>query len=243
MKILVLGASGATGHHVAEMLLDDGNDVTIIVRSIESLPDSLKNRDNLTTISASLLSLSDEEIGKYVRGCDAVVSGLGHNLTFKGVYGNPRTLVTEAARRVCEAIRETSTNGKPVKYILMNSSGNSNRDLEEKVSLKEKIVIGTIRLLLPPHRDNEMAADYLRTQVGQNDGKIEWAAVRPDGLINEEQVSKYEAYPSPIRSAIFDAGKVSRINVAHFMTELITKDELWQEWKGKMPVLYGESSI
>ncbi len=253
MKILVLGASGATGRHVAEMLLSDGHNVTIIVRSAESLPHSLKNRDNLITICASLLDLNDEEIAKHVRGCDAVASCLGHNLTFKGMYGHPRMLVTDAARRLCEAIKknqqsspstseDTSSAGKPIKYVLMNSSGNSNRDLNEEISFKEKFVIGMIRLLVPPHRDNEMAADYLRTQIGQDDGLIEWAAVRPDGLIDEEKVSEYEAFPSPIRSAIFNAGKVSRINVAHFMAELIGDDELWQKWKGKMPVLYGESS-
>jgi hypothetical protein len=49
-------------------------------------------------------------------------------------------------------------------------------------------------------------------------------------------------YPSPIRSAIFDAGQTSRINVGHFMAELITNDDTWQQWHGQMPVIYNESS-
>ena len=51
----------------------------------------------------------------------------------------------------------------------MNTTGNRNRDLNEPISLAQKCVIGLLRLLLPPHADNEDAADYLRTKIGQND--------------------------------------------------------------------------
>ena len=241
MKIMVLGASGATGHHVAEMLLQRGHEVTIIVRTPSKLPNSLKSADGLTTICASIPDMSEEEIAEHVQDCDAVVSCLGHNISFKGMYGHPRKLVTDAERRFCDAIKKTSSNGKRVKFVLMNSSGVVNPDVDAQISAGEKFVTGLIRLLVPPHKDNELAADYLRTQIGQNDSTIEWTAVRPDGLINEDAVSEYEAFPSPTRSAIFDAGKVSRINVAHFMAELISDDNLWQKWKGKMPVLYGTS--
>ena len=124
----------------------------------------------------------------------------------------------------------------------MNTTGNQNRDLEERISIGEKIVIGLLRLLLPPQVDNEKAADYLRTKIGQNDQFVEWVAVRPDGLINEDEVSEYEIYPSPTRSAIFNAGKTSRINVGHFMAQLITDNELWNKWKGQMPVIYNKTS-
>ena len=120
----------------------------------------------------------------------------------------------------------------------MNTTGNSNRDLDEPISFGQKIIIELLRLLLPPHVDNEKAADYLRIKVGQKNKFIEWVAVRPDGLVNEDKVTEYELYQSPTRSAIFDAGKVSRINVGHFMAELITENDLWNKWKGKMPVIY-----
>jgi hypothetical protein len=120
----------------------------------------------------------------------------------------------------------------------MNTAGNSNRDLNEMVSFGERFVIGLLRLLVPPHVDNEQAADYLRTQIGQDDGTIEWAAVRPDSLLDRDQVSEYEVHPSPIRSAIFDPGSTSRINVAHFMARLIAEENAWAKWKGQMPVIY-----
>ena len=131
---------------------------------------------------------------------------------------------------------------KPVKFVLMNTAGNSNRDLVEPISFGQNCVIGILRLLLPAHVDNEMAADYLRTTVGQNDPMIEWTVVRPDGLLDETEVSDYEIYRSPTRSAIFNAGTTSRVNVANFMSKLINKTETWQLWKGQMPVIYNQGS-
>lgn len=240
MTILVAGASGATGKKLVEQLLNTNQKVKVIIRSSEKLPESWKTNDQLTIIKASILDLSEDEIAEHIQGCDAVVSCLGHNLTWKGIYGNPRRLVTDAVDLLCNAIKNNAPN-KPIKFVLMNTTGNSNRDLNEPISIGQKIVIGLLRLLLPPHVDNEKAADYLRTYIGQKNNFIEWVAVRPDGLINEDKVSKYEIFPSPTRSAIFDAGKISRINVAHFMAELISENDLWNKWKGQMPVIYNYS--
>ena len=241
MTTLVIGASGATGRQLLGQLLNRGQQARAIVRSPENLPEVLRNQENLSLIEASVLDLSDAEMVQYVEGCDAVASCLGHNLSFKGIFGHPRHLVTDATRRLCNAVKANKPT-EPVRFVLMNTTGNRNRDLEESISFGEKCVIGLIRLLVPPHADNEQAADYLRIQIGQQDRAIEWAAVRPDTLVNEDEVSEYEVHPSPIRSAIFDAGKTSRINVGHFMAELITDDELWNQWKGQMPVIYNRES-
>jgi NAD(P)-dependent dehydrogenase (short-subunit alcohol dehydrogenase family) len=237
MTILVVGASGATGRLLVKQLLDSGHEVKIIVRSTENLPDFMKNNENLSVKVATISELSDAEIEHFVSTCDAVASCLGHNMNWKGIYGKPRRLVTDATRRLCHAIKANNSE-KPIKFVLMNTTGNRNRNVQEPISLGQKCVIGLLRLLLPPHVDNEQAADYLRTQIGQNSKTIEWTAVRPDSLIDHENVSQYEIHPSPIRSAIFNAGQTSRINVGHFMTDLITDETTWAKWKGQMPVIY-----
>lgn len=237
MVTLVVGATGATGRLLVEQLLNRGECVRIIVRTVDGLPETIKSHENVSIIRASVVDLGDAELVQYVKGCNAVASCLGHSMSFKGIYGNPRRLVTDAVGRLCCAIKENKPE-VPVKFVLMNTTGNSNRDLPEQISFGQKCVIWLLRLLLPPHVDNEKAADYLRTEIGQNDSKIEWAAVRPDGLINEDEVTEYEEYPSPVRSAIFDAGTTSRINVGHFMAELITDNDTWIRWKGQMPVIY-----
>ena len=241
MNNLIVGASGATGRLLTEELLNRGQFVKVIVRSPDKLPTAIKNHNNLTVIQASVLDLSDAELAQHVKGCDAVASCLGHNITLKGMFGHPRKLVTDATRRLCDAIKENSPE-KPIKFVLMNTTGNSNRDLNEPISFAQKSVVGLLRLLLPPQADNEQAAEYLRSKVGQNDQLIEWAAVRPDGLIDEDEVTPYDVHPSPIRSAIFDPGQTSRINVGHFIAELITEDDIWRKWQGQMPVIYNKVS-
>jgi thioester reductase-like protein len=236
MKILVVGASGATGRLLVKDLLGRGEQVTAVVRSPEKLGDLLDDK-NLEVVKAAVLELNDNAMAKLVEDCDAVASCLGHNLSFKGMYGKPQLLVTETTSRLCAAI-DASQPQKPVRYVLMNTSGNRNRNLKEPISFVQKIVVALLRLLLPPYTDNIQAAEYLRTQIGQYDQRIEWVVVRPDSLSDEDQVSPYEIHPYPIRSALFNPGKVSRINVARFMAELITDNNTWKKWEGQMPVIY-----
>jgi hypothetical protein len=241
MTTLVVGASGATGRLLVKHLLNRGLNVKVIVRLADRLPEDIRKHANLSLICASILDLSDAEITQHVNGCGAVASCLGHTMSLKGIYGHPRRLVTDATRRLCDAIKSNKPE-EPVKFVLMNTAGNSNRDIPERISFAQKCVVGLVRLLLPPQVDNEKAADYLRTRIGKNNGMIEWAAVRPDSLIDESEVSQYAVHPSPIRSAIFDPGMTSRINVGHFMADLITDNDTWNKWKGQMPVIYNKAS-
>ncbi len=240
MITLVVGASGATGIRLVEELLNREQYVKVIVRSPEKIPDTIKNHERLSVITASVLELSDEEMQQYVAGCNAVASCLGHNPTFKGVFGKPHRLVTEATQRLCTAIKANKSE-VATKYILMNTVANSNRDLNEPISFAQRCVVGLLRLLLPPQRDNEKAAEYLRTVVGKKDNAIEWSAVRPSSLIDEESTSETEAYRSPTRSILND-GQISRINVGHFMADLITNNDIWNQWKGQMPVIYNKGT-
>ncbi len=241
MNIFVAGASGATGRLLLQQLLEQGHDVRAVVRNAQSLPENLRQHPQLSLTEAGILDLGDDELARLVEDRDGIACCLGHNMTFKGIFGPPRRLVTDTVRRLCTAV-QTAPSASPTRFVPMNTTGNRNRDLQERISLAEACVIGLVRLLVPPHADNEQAADYLRTKIGQSDPLIEWAAVRPDGLVNEEDVTDYDIHPSPTRSAIFDAGKVSRINVAHFMAALLTDDTLWRQWQGQMPVIYSRET-
>lgn len=241
MTSLIVGATGATGRLLVRELLDRDRKVKAVARTPSKLGEESLRDPNLSVVQASISEMSDRDITDLVSGCDTAASCLGHNLTLKGLFGPPRRLVTDATRRICEALREGERD-RPAKFVLMNTTGNTNRDLSEEISLAQKGVIFLLRLLLPPHVDNEQAADYVRLEVGQADARLEWVAVRPDGLVDAEAVSEYSLHPSPIRSAIFDAGTTSRVNVAHFMADLITDPEVWSRWKGQMPVIYNGSA-
>ena len=237
MNVVVVGASGATGRLLVDQLLAKGHTVKVVVRTKINIPEQVLQHENLTVMKASILELNQDNLGELLQGVQAIACCLGHNLSFEGMFLPPRRLVTESVRRLCEAAK-ASDNEKPMKFVLMNTTGVRNRDLDEKISFGQKIVIGMLRALLPPHADNEDAADYLRSQLGQYNKDIEWTAVRPDGLIDREKVTHYDLHESPTRSAIFDAGETSRINVAHFMASLISEEALWMQWKGRMPVIY-----
>ncbi len=240
MKILVVGANGATGRHLVKQLMSSGHKVKAIVRPSGQIPDYWKNNDNLTLIRGNVTEMGVDEIAKLLAGCQAVASCLGHNLTRKGIFGKPRRLVTDSVKLLCRAIHQNSTQ-LPVRFLLMNTVGNRNRDLNEPVSFAQKIALGMLRLMVPPHSDNEQAADFLRVNIGQHDPQIEWAIVRPDSLIDNDAVTDYELFESPVRSALFNPGKTSRINAGHFMAQLLMEDDPWRLWKGKMPVIYNKN--
>lgn len=239
MTVLIVGATGATGRLLVTQLLERGSDVIAIVRSPENLPGAIRSHARLRVVTASILDMDEAELTDLLHGCDAVASCLGHNLNLRGIYGQPRKLVTLAVQRLCLAIAANRPE-RPIRFILMNTAGNSNRDIPEPLSFSERCVMSLIRLVLPPHSDNESAADFLRTQIPYGDTSIEWVVVRPDTLTNETAVSAYEVMASPIRSALFNPGKTSRINVAHYIADLMTDNDLWVRWRGKMPVIYNK---
>lgn len=239
MKVLVAGATGATGKLVTEQLLKRGISVRAIVRSEEKLQALSENYDLLEIVTASITEIYEADLQIFVKGCDAVISCLGHNLNLKGIYGKPQRLVTLSVQKLSQAILALNRK-KTTKFILMNTTAHRNRDLQEKVGFGHNLVVGLLRFLLPPQADNEQAAEYLRTEIGQENPTLQWVALRPDTLINQDSVTKYTLHPSPLRDPVFNAGKTSRINAAHGMAELLTDAALWKQWRGQMPVIYND---
>lgn len=238
MTTLVVGASGATGKLLVEQLSQSGQTVKVIIRPTSKIPDYWRNNNKITIIEEEITQMQVNDMVSHLSDCHAAVSCLGHNLTWKGIYGT-KNLVTNAVKLISEAGLESKPR-KPIKFVLMNTAGNSNRDLDEPISFGEKILAGLIRVVLPPHRDNERAADFLRVDIGQENPGMVWVAVRPDSLIDHENVTAYSIHGSPTRSAIFNPGKTSRINAANFMAKLITDEITWKTWNGQMPVIYND---
>ena len=214
-----------TGRPLLEQLLGKNHKVRIIVRSSHKLPADILENPNTTAIEASVLDSTDEEMTEHV-------------MDFKGIFGEPKKLCTDATRSLCKALKKGSF-PKPTKFILMNTVGVQNPDLEEKRTWFERGLLTLLRHTLPPHRDNETAAKYLHNIVGKENKHIEWCSVRPDKLIDAE-VSPYDIKESPI-TGILNGRPTTRSNVAHFMTELIENEELWSTWKFRMPVIMNSS--
>jgi hypothetical protein len=205
------------------------------VRSAGRLPAEVAENPRLTAIEADLLSIPTEELEGYVRGCDAVVSCLGHNLSFKGMYGQPRYLVRDAVERVSAAIHSVAPE-HPVRLVLMSSvSVNEPRGTESRRGTLDRAVVAFTRFALPPAKDNQRASDFLNESLGRSDSAIEWVVVRPDSL-RDGDVTEYEIHDGLVAS-LFKPDETNMANVAHFMCELVTDDETWARWRGAMPVI------
>lgn len=238
--VLLVGGTGRTGGRVLRQLLDRGVRVRAIVRSHGKLPADLAANPNLTVIEASLLSLRDEELQRHLRGCDAVISCLGHVISLKGVFGQPRDLVTQATMRLCRGV-EALTPQTPVKLILMSSVSVNRPDrLDTRRGTFERAFLRVLCVVVPPAGDNQRAADFLLEKVGPGHPFVQWVAVRPDTLL-EGEVTEYAVHEGLVDS-LFAPGKTNMANVAHFMCELVTHPQTWADWKGKLPVITNAGS-
>lgn len=233
--VLLVGGTGRTGQRVLEQLLSRGIGVRVIVRSPKKLPAATAENPNLAVVEGDLLSLGDEEVQRHVHGCDAVISCLGHVASFKGVLGPPHDLVTRATTRLCRGI-EALQPAKPVKFILMSSvSVNHPGGLDTRRGMFERGFVWMLRCLIPPAKDNQQAANFLYDSIGTSNPFAQWVAVRPDTLL-EGDVSAYALHEGLV-SSLFAPDNTNMANVAHFMCELATNREAWDDWRGKLPVI------
>lgn len=237
--VLVLGGTGRTDGRVVSQLLDRGARVRAIVRCAERLPAGVVANRHLSYREADLLSLDGSDLENQVRGCDAIISCLGHKATLPGVFGPPHTLVTDAMRRVCAAI-EASQPVRPVKVILMSSMSVNRPDAAEVRRGKlEKLVLWLLRAAIPPARDNQLAADYLSREVGNASPHVGWACIRPYTLLDGE-VAPYEVHETLVHG-LFRPVSANMSSVAHFMCELVDSQDIWSRWVGKLPVVLNAS--
>jgi len=101
-------------------------------------------------------------------------------------------------------------------------------------------MVGIIRALLPPAKDNQDAADFLLEYVSKDSPFVQWVVVRCDTLV-EGDVSKYALHESFV-SSLAKPDDTSMANVAHFMCELVTDAKAWDAWQGKLPVIVNTAS-
>lgn len=251
-KVFVVGATGATGKHVVRMLLDRGDTTVVAVtRSKGKLLDLLKIDDmkqetNLIIKEAAISELAPKELTEITEGCGAVISCLGHNLSFQGAYRDGYFLHETVQKLTDSMPKSKAKDGSSCRFVLMGSEGVANPDgkTDPDRSYFERSVLFLLRWLLPPVADNEKAALYL-----YQNPSFDWSVVRPGDLFNKEEVERYdckaekgyEVFDHP-KGSLFGGHSIARSDVADFMVGLTTTDQkTWEEkYNHKMPVVYGK---
>jgi hypothetical protein len=114
-------------------------------------------------------------------------------------------------------------------------SVNRPQRLDTRRGILEKVALLALRGLVPPARDNQRAADFLSMEIGPGGSFARWVGVRPDTLL-EGDVSEYATHEGLV-SSLFRPDSTNMANVAHFMCELVTNEEVWKVWEGRLPVI------
>eukprot|EP00277_Geminigera_cryophila_P032691 CAMPEP_0173124782 /NCGR_PEP_ID=MMETSP1102-20130122/55924_1 /TAXON_ID=49646 /ORGANISM="Geminigera sp., Strain Caron Lab Isolate" /LENGTH=268 /DNA_ID=CAMNT_0014033321 /DNA_START=3 /DNA_END=809 /DNA_ORIENTATION=- len=247
-KVLLLGGTGGIGSQALLHLLDRNVHVTAIVRSAARLPDAVKEHPALTTLvrETGAINMSVPEMARHVEDCDAVISCLGHNLDFHGMFGEPKKLCADTSELACEAIKLLQPT-QPIKFIVVNTAGVDHPDGKSDPvrGWGERVILWLLTVLLPPMKDNVMTSHYLYNEASKIE-TVEFCAVRPDDLIDGEKRDFFSSElcsvkrPSytvheTLQNGLFNPGTTTRANVGHFMADLVTDDRVWAQWKGKFP--------
>lgn len=99
---MVLGSSEEPGKLVVTQLLEQNVEVIAILCSSSHIPVEISSQNKIQIIKAEISELQENELVRYLQDCDGVIAWLGHNLTLKGMFWNPRLLVTDSVRKYVE---------------------------------------------------------------------------------------------------------------------------------------------
>lgn len=208
MKILILGATGATGQHLVKQALSAGHAVTAIVRDPAKVP----TQPNLTIVKGDVNSATDLE--PLMRGQDAVISALGPR-----AKGDPICATSSVA--TVTAMKKAGL--KRVVWLSAGGVGDSRAAIT-----KASFVFGNIILplfLAKAYANHLIAEDTLKASG------LDWTVLRPVQLVDKKTGNPAAAAPLGTPPPGL---KISREDVAAFMlNELECAAHL-----RTMPILY-----
>jgi putative NADH-flavin reductase len=193
MKVLIFGASGATGRHLVVQALLQGHEVTAFVRNISKL-----NIDHscLKIIAGNVTDF--HLINSIMQGQDAVVSALGAQSPFK----YDQTIVDG----VQNIVRAMENNGVQ-RFIYLSFAG------VKKSRHQAGFVIKHIAPLL---LKTEIKGHQQREKLIQQT-RLLWTIVRPATLTNGKKLLQYRAGENIISNGFVVS--ISRADVASFMLQ------------------------
>lgn len=196
MKILIFGASGATGHELVKQALAQGHIVTAYVRN----PSRLKiTHANLKVMQGDVVNY--QSVAKAVTGQDAVLSALGASSPFTFDQA-----LVDGVNHIIEAMQQHGVR----RFIYMSFAG-----VEESRSNSGFI----IKYIAPKLLSTEIAGHEAREKIIKK-SHLQWTIVRPPTLTNGKHKCQLRAGENIISKAFIVT--VSRADVAGFMLQQLT---------------------
>jgi putative NADH-flavin reductase len=194
LKVVVLGATGATGLEVVRIAAERGHSVTAFVRSPERLGSFL---DRIEVREGNLLDSS--QLAQVVDNHDAVISAFGPRLPISKADAH---LLEQFATALKCAMEQTSTKRVVVESVAF--------------LFKDSIIPPTYllgRLLFPG-----VVADSAAMEKIFAESSLDWTMVRSPELTNGSYTGKYRVREEHLPAFGF---KISRANVADYMIKAV----------------------
>ena len=196
MKLIIFGATGATGRCLTEQALAAGHDVTAVVRDPARL--TVPSDQRLTVVTADVMDAAS--IIPAVAGADAVLTALGPHGT------GPTTISQDSVHSIILAMQKTGTRR------LITVSGSIVTDEGESPYMH--LLKPAVRATFLRH----VCADMRDAEAAVRDSGLDWTIMRPPALTNKPARGTYR---TAIDSNLPHGFNVSRADLAACMLTLL----------------------
>jgi putative NADH-flavin reductase len=194
LKMVILGATGATGLEVVRMAVERGHSMTAFVRS----PDRLASfMDRIEVKRGDLLDAS--QLAQVIDNHDAIISSFGPRLPISKADAH---LLEQFATALKSAMEQTGTKRVVVESVAF---------LFKDSIMPPTYLLG--RLLFPA-----VVADSVAMERIFAESSLDWTMVRPPELTNGPYTGKYRVRKGHLPAFGF---KISRANVADYMIKAV----------------------
>ena len=194
MKLVVLGATGATGLEIVRQALERGHSITALVRS----PERLKAfGDRISVKQGDLLNSADLE--QVLKGHDAVISSFG-----------PRLPVSKADAHLLQQFATALTSA-------MQHAGVRRAVVESVAFLFKDSIIPPAYILGKLLFPGIVADASVMEEIFEKSG-LDWTMVRPPELTDKPYTGTYRVREGHLPRFGF---KISRADVADFMIRAV----------------------
>ena len=212
MKILVTGATGATGQEIVRQALVAGHEVVALVRSEEKAAALLPGARLVVGDGRDAAALA-----RAVEGCEAVISALGtRNVTFV-------KKVTVNSESTCSLVGAMKTAG--VSRLVCITGLGAGDSAGHGGFLYDRIVKAFIIRTIYHDKDRQEA-------VVRSSG-LDWVIVRPSVLNDKPASGRIRAFTDLTG---FNGGTIPRADVAAFVLAQVKSDR----WLRQTPLITGD---
>ncbi len=221
MRIVVLGATGQTGHAFCCQAVEKEHEVVAVVRDSAKMNGMLKltPSDKLKVIQSDVFNPT--ELSGHLRGADAVVSCLGSKFVMP--WQQQSSFYTDSMLSIVSAMRDSNVNRLVcISAALIRSEQPSEHpDFKKLSTMFRKFVRSVAACHL---KDMERMEDFLM----QSCSDINYSIMRPYALISKPMSSREVAIETDTDQLENSAFHIYRENLAH---EMLTGLEqgLWSQ--------------